>query len=80
MDEAVMAEKRARLEEAKKELENAKLLENSAAVEEAKCAAEIDEEQPTLRTANFRPSQVCIPIILLASLCSASQSNLLWIA
>lgn len=57
-DDSSMAEKRARLAEAKKDLEDAKKLEHTMVLEEATCAAEIDEEAPSVSTANFRPSQV----------------------
>lgn len=60
--EAIMAEKRERLAEAKKDLEEAEKLRHTRTIQEATCAAEIDEEAQPLRTANFRPTpQVCSP-------------------
>ena len=53
-----MKEKRERLAEAKRDLELAEHLCQQATVDEATCAAEIDEETQPLRTANFRPCEV----------------------
>ena len=58
-DDAAMIEQLARLAEAKRELEEVENLPEPEAIQEnANCAAEIDDVDQNMLTANFRSSQV----------------------